>query len=212
MCVRLYVDICVSVPIFVTVPAVLTVRTQHDKEAMRNQVKQVVQRRKTVVMQEAALVAAPVTVQEQLKPKREAMAESRKSRKTLLMSANVDMETLAAEEEEFARMERELQEEEERLLHEEEERVKAEFASLQRMGAPPHLWDGAPAPLTHPAESELAVSTGTTSAAIERRKTRTVTMLLPAGVDMSALDNGGGRPMTRGRGESVRCPSPYVTC
>lgn len=139
MCVRLYVDICVSVPIFVTVPAVLTVRTQHDKEAMRNQVKQVVQRRKTVVMQEAALVAAPVTVQEQLKPKREAMAESRKSRKTLLMSANVDMETLAAEEEEFARMERELQEEEERLLHEEEERVKAEFASLQRMGAPAAL-------------------------------------------------------------------------
>lgn len=103
---------------------------------MRSQVKQVVQRRKTVLMQEAALVAAPVTVQEQLKPKREAMAESRKSRKTLLLSANVDMETLAAEEEEFARMERELQEEEERLLHEEEERVKAEFASLQRMGTP----------------------------------------------------------------------------
>ena len=45
-----------------------------------------------------------------------------------------DAATLAAEEEDFARMERELQEEEERLLHEEEERVRLEFENLQRMG------------------------------------------------------------------------------
>lgn len=106
---------------------------------MRNQVKQVVQRRKTVMMQEAALLAAPITVQEQLAPKREAIAQSRKSRKTLLLSANADMETLAAEEEDFARIERELQEEEEQLLREEEERVKAEFENLQRMGMQMHF-------------------------------------------------------------------------
>lgn len=56
------------------------------------------------------------------------------------------------------------------------------------------------------AESELvsvALTTPTSSASIERRKTRTVTMLLPPGVDFTSGDRpsvaGGGRA----RGESV---------